>query len=171
MDPINGKVLETSYFRWTTVNNKHEATLPFTISKVPIHGRVMIRVLPSTITSSKNASTLTVELPTPEISASFNGAATTITWPSVGGPNGYDIWIDDVTRGIRQYIRNQNLTTNSFTNNFPNGTYKVWVRSKDIAGGFWSQPTFITVGEAPRLLGPTGTFTTPDHSQSSNGRS
>ncbi len=86
----------------------------------------------------------------------------TISWNNVSADH-YDLWVDYVTGGVSQIIRQQNLTTTSFTPsvNLGLGSYNVWVRSFDAAGqtrGWSALRSFqIVVPAMPTLLGPTGT--------------
>ncbi|MCI0380716.1 MAG: hypothetical protein L0215_24290 [Gemmataceae bacterium] len=92
----------------------------------------------------------------------------TITWTDVGAHH-YDLWVDYTTTGQSQIIRQQNLTTNSFTpiGNLQLGSYQAWVRSFDVNGltrGWSVMRTFtIVVPGTPTLIGPSGTTvdTTP----------
>jgi len=54
-----------------------------------------------------------------------------LTWTAVTGAAGYDLWVDNLTTGQRQVIRELNLTATSYTPSFDltAGTYRVWVRA------------------------------------------
>lgn len=53
----------------------------------------------------------------------------TFNWRPVDGVDHYDLWVDRVG-GARQVIREQNLTSPTFTANvLPAGTYRAWVRA------------------------------------------
>ena len=73
----------------------------------------------------------------------------------------YDLWVNDVTRGVSQVIRQQDLHTTSFATafaNLPGGTYKAWVRGEAPDGleGFWSLPVTFTILSSPTGLRPSG---------------
>lgn len=73
----------------------------------------------------------------------------------------YDLWVNDVTRGISQVIRETDLQTTSFATSFanlPGGTYKAWVRGEapDGLDGFWSLPVTFTILSSPTGLRPSG---------------
>ncbi len=85
----------------------------------------------------------------------------TISWTDVGAHH-YDLWVNYATTGQSQIIREQNLTTTSFTpsSNLPLGSYQVWGRSFDASGltrGWSVMRTFmIVLPAAPTLIGPSG---------------
>lgn len=163
LDPASGRMLQTTSFRWSTVTiASQEALLDFPAGKIPVSGRLSVRVSPMTVNAPINAATVSFDLCYSELSVSFSGAVTTITWPAVAGPLGYDLWVNDETRGISQYIRRSSLTSNSFRFNFPEGIYRIWVRSKDLVPWLWSQSEVISVGTVPKLLAPSGTSSTAD---------
>jgi fimbrial isopeptide formation D2 family protein/uncharacterized repeat protein (TIGR01451 family) len=82
----------------------------------------------------------------------------TISWSPLAGATRYDLWIDNITTGASQVIRNANVLTTSYTPptslNF--GAYRVWVRGLDVTGnpGDWSSAVQINVTPAPVLTGP-----------------
>lgn len=81
-----------------------------------------------------------------------------IQWLPITGATRYDVWVDNVTTGQRQIIRNQNVTANQLTvsSPLPLGNYRVWVRGADAASfwGFWSTPVNFTVATTPSNLAP-----------------
>lgn len=97
--------------------------------------------------------------------ASTANLTPTLTWTESDGAATYDLWVDNLTTGAAQVIR-QSLTTNSFTPPaaLPLGSYRTWVQAiadTTLTGG-WSIPLDFTVAapDAPNLLGPTGTTNT-----------
>jgi hypothetical protein len=95
-------------------------------------------------------------------------AAPSFAWTPVSGALSYDLWVDDLTTGQSQVIRQPTLATNTFTpvTGLAVGTYRVWVRSES-SGGFspWSKPVDFSVAPlaVPTNLsvtaGATPTFT------------
>ena len=83
----------------------------------------------------------------------------TITWNVLPGAVKYDVWIDDVSRGVSQKVRNTNVVGASFTpsSDLPLGVYKAWIRgiAADTTVGKWSsaiefvtaQPPVVTQGQ------------------------
>lgn len=65
-----------------------------------------------------------------------------ISWSSVPGADHYDIWIDNVTTGQQQVIRDVNVSGTSFTVSAPlsYGTWHIWARGINAIGasGPWS---------------------------------
>ena len=93
-------------------------------------------------------------------STDATSGAPVLSWTTLVDSS-YDLWVNDVTRGVSQVIREQNLETTSFATsiaNLPGGTYKAWVRGQAPDGleGLWSQPVTFTILSAPTGLRPTG---------------
>ncbi|MEZ6128243.1 MAG: proprotein convertase P-domain-containing protein [Planctomycetaceae bacterium] len=83
------------------------------------------------------------------------------TWTSVVDTARYDLWIDNLTTGESQVVRETDLPTTSFasaTANLPGGTYKAWVRAigPDGTAGRWSFSTVFTVLSTPTNIRPSG---------------
>jgi len=93
-----------------------------------------------------------IEDPTPEF-----------TWRPVDGAVRYDLWVDQVS-GTAQIIRQQNLTSTSFTPGSPlptGSSYRVWVRAIDSTGEIspWSLTIdFQLASHAPVDPSPAGTI-------------
>ncbi len=100
-----------------------------------------------------------------------------ISWESVVDTANYDLWINNLTTGESQVVRQTDLQTTSFassTANLSGGTYRAWVRAiapdlnpnDDVApiAGQWSTPIVFTVLSTPQNITPSGaTFdTTPE---------
>ena len=83
----------------------------------------------------------------------------TINWDLLPGAVKYDVWINDLSRGITQYIRDNNVTTgNSFTpsSDMPMGLYRAWVRGIAADGTFgnWSGAIDFQTMPAPTITAP-----------------
>lgn len=96
------------------------------------------------------------------------GTTQTFRWSSVAGIAKYDLWVNDVTTGQSQVIRNKNITDTTLTDSTTlqvGHTYNWAVRATDSAGnsGLWSEIQYfsvaITVG-TPTALSPIGTTNT-----------
>lgn len=103
----------------------------------------------------------------PVISTPANTGATAsvtfpeINWTSVVDTARYDLWINNVTTGESQVVREEDLLTTNFataTAGLSGGTYRVWVRAiaPDGVAGFWSQSVRFTVLSTPQVIAPTG---------------
>lgn len=58
-----------------------------------------------------------------------------IEWLPVPGAASYDVWVDALSTGVKQYYRNMNVTgTTISVTKVPVGRYQVWVRAKNAAG-------------------------------------
>ncbi len=81
----------------------------------------------------------------------------TLQWNSLPGAVKYDVWIDNHSAGVSQYIRNQNVTATTFTpsSNMPLGMYRLWVRgiAQDGTASGWSVVTEFSVVPAPTITG------------------
>lgn len=87
----------------------------------------------------------------------------TISWDGLPGAVKYDVWIDDVSRGITQHIRNMNVTGTSFIPgvDLPLGVYRAWVRgiAADGTAGTWSIGIEFVTMRAPTITqGQNPTF-------------
>src|SRR5262249_717281 len=92
----------------------------------------------------------------------------TFSWAPVAGADNYDLWVDDVTTGQSQVIRQKALpgATPSFSATSPltsGNTYQWWVRPYDAQGhsGVWSRGATMTTSAVPVLLYPEGPINNP----------
>jgi uncharacterized protein YkwD len=90
----------------------------------------------------------------------------TIAWTASAGATRYDLWITNLSTGQSPVLRQQNLTTNSFTpvTPLPVGSYQAWVEAFNAAGnsGGWSAALSFSIipPAAPTLTGPATTIST-----------
>jgi len=87
----------------------------------------------------------------------------TISWAALPGAVKYDVWINDVSRGITQHIRKMNVTGTTFTPSadLPLGIYRAWVRgiAADGTAGLWSGGVEFVTMRAPTITqGQNSTF-------------
>lgn len=86
----------------------------------------------------------------------------TFSWGAPPEAVRFDLWVDNVTTGQLQVIRQTNLSTNSFasTISLPAGTYRAWVRGYSATNQVsnWSDQLNFTVvaPAAPTVTGPSG---------------
>jgi extracellular elastinolytic metalloproteinase len=83
----------------------------------------------------------------------------TFEWNNVPGANLYDLWVNNLTTGVSQTIRQPALATSQFipSSSLPIGQYIWWVRAitTNASGpvvGPWSTGQTFTIGGAPVLL-------------------
>jgi hypothetical protein len=79
------------------------------------------------------------------------------------GADRYDIWVNDKSGNVSQYIRDENVATNSWTPSadMPLGLYHAWVRgvAADGTAGGWSRTTIFYVMPSPTITqGQNSTF-------------
>ena len=102
--------------------------------------------------------TATITAPT----GSANSTTPTLQWTAVAQANRYDLWIDSLTSGQSQVIRQQAEAGTSFTVIAAlagNSSYRAWVRAGNEFGfGGWSAAQDFGVGAAP-IAPPTGVAT------------
>lgn len=83
-----------------------------------------------------------------------------LTWNPVSGAVRYDVWLNDVTNHAGQVIREQGLTSTSFTPaaELNMGMYQAWVRGIDALGnpGPWSDKLEMSVILVPQPISPLG---------------
>ncbi len=94
-------------------------------------------------------------------------ARPTITWTSVSGATRYEIWLANLTTGVRE-VSDANLLSNSYTPTTDlttSNNYRVWIRAFDGSGAesAWSLPATFTIASNPvkspntdSLLSPVG---------------
>jgi hypothetical protein len=96
----------------------------------------------------------------------ITAAQPAFTWTAVSQADHYDIWVDNLTTGQSQVLRDQNATGTAWTP--PTGLvqgdrYEWWVRAVGGSGsaGRWSAGQLFTVAAlaVPTVLGPTGNTT------------
>ena len=82
----------------------------------------------------------------------------TLTWSPLVGAVKYDVWIDNLSTGQQQIVRNRNVTGTSLTvaTALPMGSYRAWVRGLDASGVFaeWSRPIDFNVLPVVTVIGP-----------------
>jgi len=89
----------------------------------------------------------------------------TFTWSNSAGAMTYDLWVNDLTTNQIQIIRQQTLSSNSFTSltNLPIGSYAAWVQAFDNTHQTrgWSAAYYfnIVLPAAPTQLSPVGSIT------------
>ena len=81
-----------------------------------------------------------------------------ITWNPVPGAIRYDVWVNNLTTGVSQLLRNINVPGNSYVppENLGIGRYRVWVRAIDQLErpGFWSTGRDFFVNTPATITSP-----------------
>jgi len=94
-----------------------------------------------------------LSMPAPPFSPSGslpNGTMPTFTWNAVTNADYYDVWVNDLTGGIAQVVRDKNVPSTSLPSPITltvGHTYTWWVRAYSDNGDFspWSLPVNFTV--------------------------
>ncbi|MFN8706984.1 MAG: hypothetical protein ACK50J_09910, partial [Planctomyces sp.] len=85
------------------------------------------------------------------------------TWTAISNAATYEIWVNNVTTGQTNVIRQSGITTTSFTSpiDLSIGNYNVWVRGITSSGGLgvWSAPAAWRVRTAASIVNPVQTLT------------
>jgi hypothetical protein len=78
-----------------------------------------------------------------------SSAMPTLTWSAVANAVRYDLWVDNVTTGTSQVLREANVATTSYTLTapLPADTYHIWVRAFDAEGNAsaWSSAYTLVI--------------------------
>jgi hypothetical protein len=105
---------------------------------------------------------------TPQLTAPVSPAASLnprFVWTAVDGVSYYDLWVNNLTTGTAQYIRQTNLSRlrNYYDpTQMTQGNYTAWIRAINGSGEAspWSNPYNFTVDipapAVPKMTGPTG---------------
>lgn len=87
----------------------------------------------------------------PIVNLTITTANPTFKWTAVDRAVKYDLWVNNVTTGQFQIIRQQNLTETQYValDNLPQGNYRAWVRGINSANevGEWSNTYVFTLDE------------------------
>ena len=90
--------------------------------------------------------------------ATTTSSRPTISWNAIAGTLRYDIWIDNLSTGVSQLLRNINVPTNSYVppENLGIGRYRVWVRAVDQLEmpGVWSAARDFYINTSPTITSP-----------------
>jgi Ca2+-binding RTX toxin-like protein len=81
-----------------------------------------------------------------------------IAWSPLAGAVRYDVWINNLTTGQSQVVRDQNVTTPGWTPSadLPISAYRIWVRAIDVSGRGtpWSAGADFRIVTPPTAIGP-----------------
>jgi hypothetical protein len=160
---------QTPTFTWSAISNAHHydlwidsgsmsqyirqqqlPTAAFTpTTPLPAGGyTAWVRAIDANGVASAWSAAITVRVTAPAI-PQFTAPTTptsnhtpTLIWTGSTEPTKYDLWVDNLTTGQSQVIRQPQLSTNSFTPTtlLTSGTYRAWVRAINLTGDFsdWS---------------------------------
>ena len=97
----------------------------------------------------------------PALSPVSNTARPRFTWSTISNAATYEIWVDNLSTGQSQVIRETGLVNPDFTpsSDLPLGRYRVWVRGLTAAGqaSNWSAPQDWRVQTPPVVTGDSTT--------------
>ena len=126
-----------------------------------------VRAISATGQTSVDTAQYNFTINTPAVFTAMNPIQTTATptlnWVSLPGAVKYDVWIDNLSTGQSQIVRNMNVAGTSFTSPsaLPMGSYRAWVRGVDASGlaAAWAVPVdFQVLLPVTVPAGPASTF-------------
>ena len=97
----------------------------------------------------------------PAAGGNAQSGPTVIEWETVPNAAYYDLWVDNLTTGVRQQVYERGIETTSFATSLANlggGTYRAWVQAFAPNGfaGRWSESITFSILHAPTNLTPDG---------------
>ncbi len=158
-DRFNGDVIHTTSAVFPVGAGARIANVSLPVSKLPGHHKLVVRVAENGNVGTPS-STINVDVSYRPLDVTIAGNNVSINWQAQPGASAYDIWINNETTNTAQFVRNQNLPTNTYSGNFTGGSFKVWVRAKLQSGAWseWSLPSLFTMDGPIRMQSPVGTF-------------
>jgi len=86
-----------------------------------------------------------------------------LSWSSLPGADHYDVWINNLTTGVGQVVRDTNVKTNLFSSSasWQIGNYRLWIRGIAANGytGAWTTGVNFSISGAPTITqGLNSTF-------------
>ena len=158
-DRFNGDVIHTTSAVFPAGAGVRIANVSLPVSKLPGHRKLVVRVAENNNVGTPS-STINVDVSYRPLDVSITGNIVSINWQAQPGATAYDIWINNETTNTAQFVRNQNLLTNTYSGNFTGGSFKAWVRAKLQSGAWseWSLPSSFTIDGPIRMQSPVGTF-------------
>jgi murein DD-endopeptidase MepM/ murein hydrolase activator NlpD len=86
-----------------------------------------------------------------------------LEWNGLAGASRYDLWVNNVSTGQNEIIRQSTLTGTSFipASDLSLGTYRFWVRGIDVDGvaATWSQAADFTIVAPAQIQSPVSVMT------------
>lgn len=105
--------------------------------------------------SSSSVVTVSIPVTNVNVQASSINSPAALNWAAVAGATLYDVWVNNLTTGLSQAVRNTAVAGNSLSlSSLGAGAYRAWVRARDVSGASaaWSLPLDFDIQKAPRLL-------------------
>ena len=135
---------------------------------------VRVRALSTSGDSSFYSQKLNFRIATPAVFTNvvrFQTSTTpTLSWKPLAGAVKFDLWIDNLSTGQQQVVRDSNVTGTSWTapTSLPMGSYRAWIRGTDASGrqanqslpvDFFVLPPVTAVSPVNPTFDQTPTFT------------
>jgi len=148
----------TEYFRNTSVTGTSVAVSGFDVGQYAVWVRG--RNSAGDLVAWSPRGTINVNYAPAQIAVTGSSlsSAPTLTWSAVNGAAQYQVWVNNLSTGAAAVINNSSVQTTSLAlNTQPAGSYRAWVRGRDLNGGgtyAWSTAFDFEIGRSPRVLGP-----------------
>lgn len=149
------------YFRDTSVAGTSVVVSGFSVGQYGVWVRA--RNSAGDLVAWSPRGTINVNYATSEIAVTGNSLSSspTLTWLPVNGAAQYQVWINNLSTGASAVINNSSVQTRSLAlNTLPAGSYRAWVRGRDLDGGAnyaWSTAFDFEISRPPRLQGLANT--------------
>jgi len=151
----------SQYFRNTTVTGTSVTVSGFDVGQYGVWVRG--RNSAGDLVAWSPRATINVNYATSQIAVTGStlSSAPTLTWSPVNGAAQYQVWVNNLSTGAAAVINDSSVQATSLAlNTMPVGSYRAWVRGRDLNGGAsyaWSTAFDFEIGQAPRVLSPANT--------------
>jgi uncharacterized protein YkwD len=154
----------SQYLRNTNVSGNSLAVNDFEIGRYLVWVRA--RNSRGDLTPWSSQTLIVVNMPTTGLTVTGDSltSLSTFRWDAVPGAATYDVWVDNLTTKVNQFIRNTSVPTNSLEMpSLTQGSYRAWVRARDVNGGFytWSTQFNFVYQRAAQMLTPPNSAQVP----------
>ncbi len=149
------------YYRNTSVPGSSVAVSGFAVGQYAVWVRG--RNSAGDLVAWSPRGTFSVNYATAQIAVTGNSLSSspTLTWSAVNGAAQYQVSVNNLTTNTTLVINDSNVQSTSLAmNTLPAGSYRAWVRGRDLNGGSyyaWSLPFDFEIGQPPRVVSPLST--------------
>jgi uncharacterized protein YkwD len=147
----------SAYFRNTSVAGTSVVVSGFDVGQYGVWVRA--RNSAGDLVTWSPRATINVNYATAEVAVTGNtlSSTPTLTWLPVNGAAQYQVWVNNLSTGASAVINSSSVQTTSLAmNTLPAGSYRAWVRGRDLDGGAyytWSTAFDFEIGRPPRIQG------------------
>jgi G:T/U-mismatch repair DNA glycosylase len=151
------------YRMWVRPNNssRWESPYEFTVASTSSSNAQTIASSSSGSTNSNTSSMATITSPASRVTSNN----VTFRWTPVTNASQYELWVDNITTGVKKIIHKTNLRTTQHTQSLSNGNYKMWVRANNSR---WTRAYSFTVASTNSNSYQSTARTSSSNSRNSN---